>query len=637
MVKNSEVYKKANDQIKAEEKLKRMTRNRILEEKDYHPSRMVLKLANSALVILLVFSIAWLTMTNKNQEFSQPESILGLRELELPRVKDSQTLISMLENTDRHFDFLKESTMATDSVQESAKLDYSRTNEQVEGVSEADCVKTDGQYLYSIGENKLSIIKAQNMQIISQMDYKDKGFRPSGLLLQENHLVVIGEAVTQMQEEFNYYDICYMGNVVAIVYDISQKEAIVEKRKIELDGHFLDVRMIEDTVYLIANKYVYLTEEKKNNPELLKPCYLDTTTSEEKQTVEFADIYYFPEEMEENNYLTIASFSVKDSREAKIDTYLGAGSNIYCSKENLYITRSRAEFNIIEQAKVIMGFRDYTTYTEIYRFHLKNGKAVYEAHGKVPGYVINQFAMDEKNGYFRIATTQGLEENQSNAIYILNQDLNRVGALENLAKGESIYAVRYQEDTAYMVTFEQVDPLFVIDLSNPYAPMVLGELKIPGFSNYLHPYDEKHIIGIGKDTQEKNGNVTTLGMKVSIFDVEEINNPKEMYTITIGENGTYSEALYNHKAVLFSKEKNLLAFPISIMEREQGKTKITLQGAIVYDISLENGLIEKGRIHCEEENIQRCLYIEDILYVCGSKTIRAFDLNTMQEIAKVEM
>jgi uncharacterized secreted protein with C-terminal beta-propeller domain len=302
--------------------------------------------------------------------------------------------------------------------------------------------------------------------------------------------------------------------------------------------------------------------------------------------------------------------------------------------------------------------------TVIYKFVMNNGDIKSVAEGKVPGSIINQFSMDESNGYFRIATTtyiyNSTKGNQnSNNVYVLDSKLKLAGRLENLAIGENIYSVRFMGEKAYIVTFKTVDPLFVIDMSNPVAPKVLGELKISGFSNYLHPYDENHIIGFGMDTKEVDENrAITNGMKVAMFDVTDVNNPKEMFKIEIGDRGTYSSLLNNHKALLFSKEKNIMAFPVNLHEIKSGNKgdttfeygQLVYQGFYVYGMDMDKGFTLKGRVtHMKEgdikadsynyyssydymKEIQRGIYIENTLItVSGSKLVTT-DLNGMKEL-----
>jgi len=255
---------------------------------------------------------------------------------------------------------------------------------------------------------------------------------------------------------------------------------------------------------------------------------------------------------------------------------------------------------------------------------------------------------------------------------VLDESLNVVGKIEDIAPGEKIYSVRYAGNRAYMVTFKKVDPLFVIDLSNPQAPGILGKLKIPGYSDYLHPYDEHHLIGFGKDAVEvaseagglgRAGDTTAYyqGMKLALFDVSDVANPKELFTEHIGDRGTDSELLYNHKALLFSKERNLLAFPVTVMEvKDKGNKpedamkygEFAFQGAYVYQLDLTNGFQLRGKItHMTDEellkagqtwvpynrNVERALYIGDTLYTASQGLIKANDLNSLKEIGSLKL
>jgi uncharacterized secreted protein with C-terminal beta-propeller domain len=222
-------------------------------------------------------------------------------------------------------------------------------------------------------------------------------------------------------------------------------------------------------------------------------------------------------------------------------------------------------------------------------------------------------------------------------------------------------------DRAYMVTFKTVDPLFVIDLGNPEAPNILGSLKIPGYSDYIHPYDETHIIGFGKDTVElsqKNWTGTTAfyqGMKIALFDVSDVEHPVQMFQEIIGDRGTDSELLHNHKALLFSKEKNLIAFPVTLMEVKDKSTQengipaygeFTFQGAYIYNVDLTNGFNLKGHItHLGNEdlvksgygwydsgkNVERILYIGNTLYTLSKGEIQAHDLSSLKELNSISI
>jgi len=296
----------------------------------------------------------------------------------------------------------------------------------------------------------------------------------------------------------------------AKIYNIENKENIQLEREIEIEGSYLSSRMIGDNIFFMANKYIYtyygIKEELDENE--FKPQYRDTAVGTSIKSLEFSGIYYFPDS-EEKSYLNVASFNINRNEKANIDSYLGAGRCVYVSENNIYVTNTKYEYEQIEEQDspfegvVKMSINKHNITTSIYKFGLDNGIAKYSGMGTIPGEPLNQFSMDERNNNFRIATTNSTSwdiESNTNNLYILNNELKIIGSIEGLAQGERIYSVRFIGDRAYMVTFVQVDPLFVIDLSNPNNPVVLGELKIPGYSKYLHPYDENHIIGFGEDT-----------------------------------------------------------------------------------------------------------------------------------------
>ena len=278
--------------------------------------------------------------------------------------------------------------------------------------------------------------------------------------------------------------------------------------------------------------------------------------------------------------------------------------------------------------------------------------------------------MDEYNGYFRIATTTGhvarnMEEATSaNHIYVLNLNMSIVGKIENIAPGETIYSARFMGNRCYLVTFKKVDPFFVIDLEDPTNPKILGKLKISGYSDYLHPYDENHIIGIGKETVEAEGGdfAWYQGVKISLFDVSDVENPKEISKYVIGNRGTETPVLYDHKALLFDKNRNLLVIPVLVAEINEEEYpegvppyihgEYTWQGVYVFKISLEEGIILRGKItHLENETIsmidyyylyspymvKRALYIGNVLYTISDKKIKMNSLDTLDKINEIEL
>ncbi|MBU0707122.1 beta-propeller domain-containing protein [Patescibacteria group bacterium] len=297
--------------------------------------------------------------------------------------------------------------------------------------------------------------------------------------------------------------------------------------------------------------------------------------------------------------------------------------------------------------------------TVIHKISFNKQKLDYKSSGEVTGHVLNQFSMDEYDGNFRIATTKNrnwssfdFANNESyNNVYVLDDKLKTIGKVENLAEGEQIYSARFMQGRVYLVTFRQVDPLYVIDLKNPTNPTVLGELKVPGFSSYLHPYDETKLIGFGKQATETG---SILGLKLSLFDVSDVNNLKEIDTYEMGDSGSDSIALTDHKAFLFSKDKNLLVVPVSLrneMENEEDSwyNYSYTRGAMAFSVT-DEGFEFKARIdHTNDSSdndeydyysgynyydstVKRSLYIGDDLYTFSNKALKINSLDDYSEV-----
>ncbi len=298
--------------------------------------------------------------------------------------------------------------------------------------------------------------------------------------------------------------------------------------------------------------------------------------------------------------------------------------------------------------------------TVIHKINFSDQGLTYTASGEVTGRLLNQYSLDEFNDNLRIATTRGQswfgpmmfgsavdmiapapENNSTNNVYVLDGSLKTIGRLENLAPGEKIYSSRFMGERAYLVTFKQTDPLFVIDLAKPDSPAVLGQVKLPGFSNYLHPYDDKTLIGVGREAIDKGDQgVDLLGLKISLFDVTDPAEPKETSSIILGGRGSDSISLYDYKAVLFSKENNLLVIPASLTKKDSNDYQAQFQGSIVFTVSNE-GINERGRINFRlpsqfsssnlyiDDSVRRNIYINDTLFSISAATIKASQLSNL--------
>lgn len=551
--------------------------------------------------------------------------------------------------------------------------DYSGTNVQVEGVDEADVIKTDGSFIYKVRQDKVSIVKAvpsTDMSLVSEIKFGIENYNPQEMYVDGNRLVVIGYYWKQYEMPadkvsgdvrimpYPYYR--SKSFVRVDIYDISDKANPVSIREAELEGNYISSRKIGDSLYFATNYYTY-TYDPEGNPGEVQPLYRDSAVSADYSSLDFKCIRYFPH-FTQTNYLNIAGLNVSDSsQKMQVESYLGGGNNLYVSLDNMFVAMQTYEVvesteeitysdnGEVKTAEVVRW--DYSKpITKIFKFALNEGQINYVATGAVEGNILNQFSMDEYNGDFRIATTTWSREGQSNNLFILDSNMKNKSKITEIAPGERIYSVRFMGDMAYMVTFKQVDPLFVIDLSDPENPAILGQLKIPGYSDYLHPYDKTHIIGFGKDADADG---RAMGMKMAIFDVSDFTNPKEMYSEYIGDRGTHSPLLYNHKALLFSKERNLLAFPVDLYEipehlknNKNAYGMFKMQGLFVYDISLESGFNLRGTIsHITDEEllkfgnviqgsraiVERGLYIGDSLYTISEFGIMANNLYTLEQ------
>jgi uncharacterized secreted protein with C-terminal beta-propeller domain len=531
---------------------------------------------------------------------------------------------------------------------------YSTTNIQVAGVDEADIVKTDGEYIYLVSGNKTIIVKAyppEQAQVLSEIEVQGTVL---GIFINGDRLVVFEEETPY----YPYYDIrwgsageTYMPLIVSPktsikVYDISDRENPRLQRELSADGQYVSSRMIGDYAYVVINEPVYEQDDELNLPKVYSGGNETEIPATDIYYSDVSDYYYM--------YTTIMAINTQnDDQEPTYETILlGASSNVYVSLNNIYLT-----FPVWG-----MGVGDFDK-SSIYRIHIEGDKVEYVASGEVPGMVLNQFSMDEYDGYFRVATTT-YEPTQRNNVYVLNMALNITGSLENLAPGETIHSTRFMGDRGYLVTFKKTDPLFVIDLSNPQNPEVLGELKITGYSDYLHPYDETHLIGIGKETveAEEEDFAWYQGIKIALFDVSDVNNPKEIGKYEIGDRGTDSPVLWDHKAFLFDKSRNLLVIPVLVAEIDESDYpegvppsaygEYVWQGAYVFDVSLDQGLQLKGRItHIENPSdleqgyyylyssfaVTRSLYIDNVLYTISDAKIMMNSLENLDYINEVKL
>jgi uncharacterized secreted protein with C-terminal beta-propeller domain len=586
-----------------------------------------------------------------------------------------------------------EAVPATGSASTNQQSSHSTTNVQVAGVDEADTVKTDGQYLYVISQDysasfqsNVYVLNAnpQDAAVTAKIPFGNNTDLAGMYLSQDgNTLVVLGSnyaypifcpvpislpMIPAGGPVPYYYGFSTYGvSTFIYVYNVTDKSSPVLTYNYTMSGSYFDSRMIGGDVYMVVSE----PAELYNGTVVLPTVYNNVAAS----TIMPPSIYYTDTNDTYFTYTTFVGLNALDTSQApsSMTIMMGGTSNMYVSQSNMYITYPSQDGQ---------G-------TEIYRISINGLDLTFQAQGSVPGYIINQYSMDECNGYFRVATTTASSswpnQNEQNNLYVLNMNLTIVGSLENMAPGERIYAARFINDTCYLVTYKQIDPFFVIDLSNPQAPKVAGELKIPGYSSYLYPYDANHVIGIGEETTIVNGSESNM-LKLSLFDVTDVNNPTEIAAYVVEGNYTTSTALNDPKAFLFDLQKQLLVIPVSITDFEQTplepsgsappspetgasasppvvSTPIIIvnteywQGAYVFNLNLTSGFTLRGTVthlnatllnskgfvnesftyDSQNDVITRSLYIGNTLYTVSNAEVVLTDLTNMTQIAQVNL
>ena len=616
---------------------------------------------------------------------------------------------------------------------------YSTTNVQVGGIDEPDFLKNDNKYAYVLSQDKLSIIDAypgETAKIISKVGLDVKGNYLQNMFLNKDRLVIFynDNAEHYSIQQYDYIPSpIYTPVTHAVIVDVSEREDPKILKNYEMTGYYTGARMIGEYVYLISNSYVdyfhpmppFFRESSGvaitpdvyyfDNPE---PNYnFNTITtfnifSDEINSKTFMigatgtlyvsndaiyltyqkyQPYYYDQSYNKDRFFktilpllpqdvqsqikSIESSSSSDSQKwAQISDIL---QNTYNKmpedeKTKLFedIQKSISEYEI----KIQQDYRK----TVIQKFAINNGAVSYVSKGEVPGYLLNQYSMDEFGKKFRVATTSEYYTSKgvtmANNVYVLDESLNILGSVENVAPEESIYSARFMGDKLYLVTYQRIDPFFVIDLSTD-TPIVLGALKIPGYSSYLHPYDDTHVIGIGKETkQNQYGGMETVGVKMSLFDVSDVAKPVAVDTYLIGGPGTDSEILSDPKAFLFDKEKNILSIPvfqqywggpIPLVEESSGSDSTVSEGDVeipekiipprpfpqnnwkgfyIFGVDSVKGFSLKGTIEHSSGSPYdysygtRTFYIDDSLYTVTSNLMKINDLGDLQnEIKQIKL
>ncbi len=566
------------------------------------------------------------------------------------------------------------------SDETASSKDYSTTNIQVENVDEADIIKTDGDYIYSISENKVvitNVVNPEDIKIEATIELKNDTI-PEELILYKNELVVISSK-SNNASNYSYYN---KNDTIVEIYDIATKSKPILLKNYELYEPYYTSRCINNKLYVIASGTL-----REDDDKIIRNYKEDNNNRE----IALENIKYL-RDVKTRKQTIISMLDLNDAKaDIEVNSYLIDISNAYISEHNIYLLDQKYEeiskgvppISKLFGLKGIIGvFTDYDEYeysgeyqTEIYKFEISsNGNVYYKSKAKIEGRTINQYSLDEQNGHLRVA----IYDDDGARIVIFDENLQQIGTSKYVAEGETMYSSRFIGNKVYLVTYKTVDPLFVIDLSNETNPKVLGELHIPGYSTYLHPYDENHLIGIGMESEEvvnrnSSGRVTSTtaritGMKMALFDITDVNNPIQISETIIGDSRTTSAILTNPKALLFSKEREIIAIPVNNYKEDfaistssdtylsmvnaytQYDKSYVAEGYFVYKINLENGFKLKGIITHEapqknknsyyyynSSKLLRGLYIEDNLYTVSETAIKVNNLDTLELVDELKI
>lgn len=486
--------------------------------------------------------------------------------------------------------------------------DYSNTNVRQEGVDEADVAKTDGRYLYVLEDDGdyVSIVDTKiNMKKISEIKAPKDETIEEFYLTEKNKKVVM---ICSNSSDDDYEDVedVTRSSLISkqtegtqvVTYDVQDKKHPKKVGKVSQSGEYESSRISDGYLYLFSNYWVP-ENWKKKHPETYIP-YVDDSLMKAKDIC-------LPDGMKGCMYEIISAIDLKHpDKIADSKAIFSEGGDAYVSNKNIYYYEEEWTGNG-KQEKTLLRKLSY-----------KKGKLAVVAQKTFRGYLNDSFSIDEYDGYLRMVVTRG----RTNAVYVLDQKLKLTGKITNLAKDERVYSARFLGDTGYFVTYKEMDPLFSVDLSNPKNPKILGRLKIPGFSNYLHFYGEDKLLGIGMDV-DKKGDVTD-GVKLSMFDISDKKNVKEEHKYTLKD--VYStDVEWDYKAALIDVEKNIIGFPAGGENRQM---------YYLFNYTEEKGFQcnMKEKIYGSDALSTRGIYIKDRLYVIHGNVLKAYSLKTYKKV-----
>ena len=500
--------------------------------------------------------------------------------------------------------------------------DYSKTNLQVEGVDEGDVVKTDGKYIYIVRENReIRIVKIDgaNMKEMAtvSIDNVDGDESVWEIYLDNNKLTVIsggyGNGLKQSDADTYYMD--YRSITSVYTYDLSNPASPKLIGKVSQDGDYNTSRKVGDYIYLFTSFYPKYLGSMENNAR--DNGYVDMVPYVGEEMIEPANIY-LPIEPHTISYMVMSSVDLKNPSET-VDrkAVMEDAGEFYVTTKNIYVRKQNWNHNGTES-------------TSIAKFSFEDGKIKGESAGIVPGRITDTFAINEYQDTLRVLTTayNGRWGEEENIVTVFDDRMNVTGQIRGLAKGETIYSARFFGETGYFVTYRNMDPLFAVDFSDPHNPEILGELKITGFSEYLHFYGKDRLLGIGWETDPETGE--QLGMKLSMFDISNPTKLKEIDKLVV-QNVHSFPGEYDYKALTVAPDKNIIGMVTSWYgEQNSGDSYMIFSykkgKGFKNQMAYSFGPTESNDLGYIDTSGARGLYVGDIFYVVTNERIYAFDI-----------
>ncbi len=554
----------------------------------------------------------------------------------------------------------------------------SGTNNQVAGVDEADIVKHDGAYIYLAMNGALRIVEALKPRSISVT--KLPGEARMLFVEGERAVIYVAKGARRGRRCTYGYDCLFAGDgtqTTILVYDVQNKARPKLLREIELSGSLMAARRIGNAIHTVVSdgdpiqrrhyrtfpsrvghcdgttfKQAYWQFEKlkRDNEKRIRAAFSPPSMKDRGQSRSLCATALRTRIADGQAFTSVVSFDLDDVHgEATTATIASRPGAVFASADSLYM--SVPHFKNRSRGGWYSFYGGHNEISDLHKFTIgaQADKTAYVGSGVVPGRVLNQFSMDEWYGYLRIATTKGrapspkAESTVSIMATTQSGNLVRVGAIEHIAPSEDIRSVRFDGDRGYVVTFKKTDPLFVLDLYHPAKPKILGELKIPGFSTYMHRIDRNHLLSIGFDAEDHGSFAYFSGVILQLFDVTEPTDPRLIHKEVIGTRGSSSAAATDHLAFNYFADRKLLAIPMTICEGARGGgsygSKMTFSGLLVYDVSIRDGFNRRGGVNHGKQGascgrwwssadsvVKRSIFMDDLVYSVATDRMKVQSL-----------